>query len=113
MCEAACSLQHLDNLANPRRSRIRVFIDSDTFFPIIAGPFTEAECNAKNILVIGRQEYNSCDLCRASCPSRPIFREPDLDIPLKCDFCGEPPDPACVKWCGSEALMLVEVPDRV
>ena len=44
-------------------------------------------------------------LCRASCPEKTIYKEPDTAIPLKCDFCGEPPDPECVKWCAAEALV--------
>ena len=110
MCEAACSLQHLDNIINPERSRIRVMVDGTTFYPLFAGPYTEAQCNSKNVVTIEGKEYEECDLCRASCPSRHIFNEPELDIALKCDFCGEPPDPACVKWCSSDALTLVEVP---
>ena len=110
MCEVACSLHHLENIINPKRSRIRVLIEDDTFIPIIAGPFTEAECTAKRIVVIDSKEYDACDLCPASCPVRPIFKEPDVDIALKCDFCGEPPDPDCVKWCDTEALTFVEVP---
>ena len=110
MCEVVCSLQHLENIINPERSRIRVFVEDTTFYPIIAGPFTEAECNARTTMMMDGKEYDGCDLCRASCPARSIFKEPDVDIALKCDFCGEPPDPACVKWCSSEALTFVEVP---
>jgi len=108
-CEAACSLQHIENTVNPKRSRIRVFPFGDGFLPVIAGPYTEAECTSKGIVVAGDQEYDACVFCRASCPVRPIFKEPDVDIPLKCDFCGEPPNPQCVIWCSSEALTLVDV----
>ncbi len=107
-CEVACSLQHLENIVNPKRSRIRVFIDDDVYFPVIAGPFNDAECNSRNVVIIEGHEYDACVLCRASCPAKPIFREPDMDIPLKCDFCGEPPDPMCVKICPSGALTLIE-----
>jgi len=41
-----------------------------------------------------------------------VFREPDTEIPLKCDHCGEPVTNAlCVKWCTSGALTLVETDD--
>jgi benzoyl-CoA reductase subunit BamC len=53
-------------------------------------------------------EVDGCVLCRASCPEKTIYKEPDTAIPLKCDFCGEPPDPECVKWCAAEALVLVD-----
>lgn len=108
LCEIACSLQHIENVVNPKRSRIRVFKEGDSFFPVIAGPYTDAECNAKDTVIIDGKEIDECVLCRASCPIKPVFKEPDVDIPLKCDFCGEPPDPQCVKWCISEALTFVE-----
>jgi benzoyl-CoA reductase subunit BamC len=54
-------------------------------------------------------EIDGCSLCPASsCPSRHLFVEPGTGIPLKCDMCGEPPDPMCVKSCFSGALTLVD-----
>ncbi len=38
---------------------------------------------------------DECVMCRASCPSKSVHKEPDTGIPFKCDFCGEPPDPQC------------------
>lgn len=107
-CEIVCSLQHIESTVNPKRSRIRVFESGDQFIPVMAGPYTDAECTTKGITVINNTEYDSCILCRASCPAKTSFKEPDTDIPLKCDFCGEPPDPECIKWCMSGALTLVE-----
>ncbi|MFA4837219.1 MAG: hypothetical protein WC749_14280 [Dehalococcoidia bacterium] len=107
-CETACSLSHLENIVNPKRSRIRVFTKGDTFCPVIAGPFTDAECTSKLSVIIDGQEYDECTICRASCPVKPVFKEPDNGIPLKCDMCGEPPNPQCVKWCASGALTLIE-----
>lgn len=105
-CEIACSLWHTGTV-NPQRSRIRVFREGYLFFPLIAGPYTEASCNSKHIVAVGGQELDACIFCRASCPAKPIFKEPDTQIPLKCDFCGEPPEPQCVKVCPSGALTLV------
>lgn len=107
LCEIACSLHHTGSI-NPERSRIRVFEEGegDIMFPLIAGPYTETECNAKNIVILNGKEYDACIFCRSSCPAKSIFKEPDTDIPLKCDFCGEPPDPECVKICPSGALTL-------
>jgi Fe-S-cluster-containing dehydrogenase component len=107
LCEVACSLHHTGSV-NPRRSRIRVFIDEDFCLPVIAGPYTEASCNSKGVVIIGGKEVDQCIVCRASCPVKPVFKEPKTDIALKCDFCGEPPDPQCVKWCAADALTLVE-----
>lgn len=106
LCEVACSLQHAEAV-NPWRSRIRVFIGEEFCFPVIAGPYTEAACNAKGIVLVDGMEMDGCVVCRASCPVKTAFKEPDTAIPLKCDFCGEPPDPQCVKWCEADALTIV------
>ena len=112
-CEVICSAFHYDlSLVNRVRSRIRVIIDeeNDVYVPIIAGPYTEAECPGRYTMTIEGREYDECSFCRASCPSRDLFKEPESGLPLKCDMCGEPPqpEPLCVKWCKSEALTLVE-----
>lgn len=107
-CEVACSLSHLEDITNPKRARIRVFLEEDSFYPVLSGPFTDAECTSKALVTIGGKEYDECTICRASCPAKIIFKEPDTGIPLKCDMCGEPPDPLCVKWCAGGALTLVE-----
>ena len=107
MCEIACSLRHTGTI-NPWRSRIRVFIGEEFCLPVIAGPYTEAACNSKGSVMVDGLEVDGCVVCRASCPVKSVYKEPDTGIPLKCDFCGEPPDPECVKWCDPEALTLVE-----
>jgi benzoyl-CoA reductase subunit BamC len=110
-CEAICSAFHSESIVNPKRSRIRVFRDeeNDLYVPILAGPYVEAECNCRHTIAIKGKEYDECSFCRASCPARDLFKEPDSAIPLKCDMCGEPPppEPLCVKWCLSEALTYV------
>lgn len=108
LCEMACSLQHVENTFQPSRSRIRVFVYKNLYFPTIAGPYTEAACNSQHVTMVDGQEFDACIFCRASCPVKPIFKEPDTEIPLKCDFCGEPPDPQCVSVCINGALVLVE-----
>lgn len=108
-CETACSLHHFEGEVNPKKSRIRVFSEEDRYYPVISGPFTDAECTSKNFMLMGGTEYDLCTLCRASCPSRPWFKEPGTEVALKCDMCGDPPDPSCVKWCNSGALSLIEV----
>lgn len=110
-CETACSLEHYENEVNPKKSRIRVFLDEETnrYFPVISGPFTEAECTSKYDVSIDGNEFDDCSICRASCPSRPWFREPDTGVALKCDFCGDPPNPQCVEVCASYALILEEI----
>lgn len=113
-CETACSLQHLEDSINPSFSRIRIHIDmeKDIHIPILAGPYTDAKCTSRYPIIVGGKEYENCILCRAACPEREIFFEPGTEVPLKCDLCGEPPDPVCVKWCIHGALTLIEVEDK-
>jgi len=114
-CEVICSAYHAEpkySIVNPARSRIRVFKDEDNdlYVPIIAGPYAEAECDGKYITVIKGKEYGQCSFCTVSCPSRDIFKEPDSELALKCDMCGEPmpEEPLCVKWCKPDALTYFE-----
>jgi benzoyl-CoA reductase subunit BamC len=102
-CELICSLHHHGEI-NPKKSRVRVIRDTDKgqFFPILAGPSTDKECKTKMPVVVGGEEYDECVLCRASCPSRQLFRDPDTGEPLTCDLCTK-----CVTFCNSGALSLV------
>jgi benzoyl-CoA reductase subunit BamC len=113
-CEVICSTSHAMpkySSTNPERSRIRVLFDPlrNVFVPVIAGPYTEAECNGRYIYTIDGKEYDECGFCRASCPSRKLFKEPDSGLPLKCDMCeSEPQGPMCAQWCIAGALTYVE-----
>jgi Fe-S-cluster-containing dehydrogenase component len=82
--------------------------EDGVFYPVVAGPFNNAECTSKNIFIIEGKEVDECIICRASCPIKPWFKEPDTGVLLKCDFCGDPPEPACVKWCPCQAITLVD-----
>ena len=80
-------------------------------FLYIAGENTAAECMGRDKYMIDGKEYDECGFCRASCPSRDIFKEPDSGLPLKCDMCGSDPplsEPMCVQWCLNDALTYEE-----
>ena len=115
-CELACSAFHAVpkySSMNPARARIRVYMDeiSDTYVPIRAGGYTQAECNGRNLYVIDGKEYSECAFCPAACPSRDYFKEPDSGLPLKCDMCEDIPpldEPMCVQACKFDALTYEE-----
>jgi len=114
-CEAICSTIHAVpkySSTNPERSRIRVLSDPhrNAYVPLIAGPYTEAECNGRYIYRTDGREYDECGFCRASCPSRDIFKDPDSGLPLKCDMCESesPQGPMCVQWCLNDTLTYEE-----
>lgn len=115
-CEAICSAFHATpkyGSSNPDRSRIRLYFDPlrDIYVPVLAGEYTEAECNCRYTSTINEKKYDECAFCRASCPARDIFKDPDSGLPLKCDMCEdleEVEEPLCVQWCLSDALTYEE-----
>jgi benzoyl-CoA reductase subunit BamC len=115
-CEVICSAFHATpkySSNNPERSRIRLIHDPlrDKYLPVYAGEYTKAECTGRDKYVLDGKEYDECDFCRASCPSRDLFKEPDSGLPLKCDMCeSDPPlsEPMCVQWCLNDALTYEE-----
>ena len=120
-CEMICSAFHASpkySSINPERSRIRVVRDplKDIYLPVYAGEYTPAECMGRDKYVIDGKEYDECAFCRASCPSRTLFKEPDSGLPLKCDMCEDDPPqetPLCVQWCINEALVYEEREEEV
>ena len=112
-CEMICSAFHAEpkySSNNPERSRIRLlrYPLDDIYLPVYAGNLAEAECMGRDIYVLDGKEYEECAFCRAACPSRSLYKEPDSGLPLKCDMCeNEPPleEPLCVKWCINDALV--------
>ncbi|MBN2243613.1 MAG: (4Fe-4S)-binding protein [Acidobacteria bacterium] len=112
-CEVICSAFHAEpkySSNNPARSRVRVIRHPlrDIYVPVYAGEYTPAECMGRDRYTIDGKEYEECAFCRAACPSRDVFKEPDSGLPLKCDMCESDPDlesPMCVQWCLNDALV--------
>jgi benzoyl-CoA reductase subunit BamC len=112
-CEVICSSFHAEpkySGSNPARARIRVIREplTDIYVPVYAGEYTPAECAGRDKYIIDGKEYDECAFCRASCPSRPEFKEPDSGLPLKCDMCEGEEEPQCVRWCLADALVYEE-----
>jgi len=112
-CEVACSFFHSVpkySSVNPARSRIRVLTHrlKDIWLPVFAGEYTPTECAGRDIYTIDGKEYDECGFCRATCPSRDMFKEPDSGLPLKCDMCEGEDEPWCVKWCLTDVLVYEE-----
>ena len=112
-CEIMCSSYHSVpkySSINPARSRIQVITDrlNNQWLPVFAGEYTAAECAGRNRYVIDGKIYGECDFCRAACPSRGLFKEPDSGLPLKCDMCLDEEKPICVKWCLNDVLIFEE-----
>jgi len=117
-CEVICSAFHAEpkySSNNPARSRIRVIHEPlrDIYIPVYAGEYTVAECAGRDKYTIDGKEYDECAFCRASCPSRVEFKEPDSGLPLKCDMCEGEEEPLCVRWCLADALIYEEREEEV
>ena len=117
-CEVICSSFHAMpkySSNNPARSRIRVIREPirDVYVPVYAGDYVVAECAGRDKYTIDGKEYDECSFCRASCPSRDLFKEPDSGLPLKCDMCEGEDEPLCVKWCMVDALTVEEREEEV
>jgi benzoyl-CoA reductase subunit BamC len=117
-CEMICSAFHAApkySSNNPARARIRVISEplSDIYVPVYAGDYAPAECAGRDKYTIDGKEYDECAFCRASCPSRDEFKEPDSGLPLKCDMCEGEEEPLCVKWCTVDALTVEEREEEV
>jgi benzoyl-CoA reductase subunit BamC len=120
-CEIACSSFHANprySGINPARSRIQILTDrmNNKWLPVFAGEYTPAECMGRDKYIIDGKEYEECDFCRAACPSRDLFKEPDSGLPLKCDMCEDNPPldkPKCVEWCLNEVLTYEEHEEEV
>ncbi len=117
-CEVICSAFHATprySSNNTSRSRVRVIHDPlrDIYVPVFAGDYVAAECAGRDRYIIDGKEYDECAFCRASCPSRDIFKEPDSGLPLKCDMCEGEPKPMCVSWCLADALIYEEREEEV
>jgi benzoyl-CoA reductase subunit BamC len=117
-CEVICSAFHANpkySSNNPERSRIRLIRHpiKDVYLPVYAGEYAGAECMGRGKYVIDGREYDECGFCRASCPSRKLFKEPDSGLPLKCDMCEGEEEPLCVQWCINDALVCEEREEEV
>ena len=120
-CEIICSAFHAEprySSNNPARARVQVVWDrlKDIWLPIFAGEYAPAECMGRDKYVIDGKEYGECDFCRASCPSRDLFKEPDSGLPLKCDMCESDPaleQPMCVQKCLNDVLTYEEREEEV
>jgi benzoyl-CoA reductase subunit BamC len=117
-CEVICSAFHAApkySSNNTARARIRVIRDPlrDLYVPVYAGDYVAAECAGRDKYTIDGKEYDECAFCRASCPSRDFFKEPDSGLPLKCDMCEGEEQPLCVKWCINDALIYEEREEAV
>lgn len=125
LCELACSLFHED-VVNPRRSRIQIHRAATDAagnywdYPVVCRQCEHVYCveacpvdcftvnpTTGSYDVIA-EECIGCVLCVEACPWGEIFMDPQTNVAIKCDLCGDA-DPQCVDICPSDVLVLTEV----
>jgi benzoyl-CoA reductase subunit BamC len=67
----------------------------------------------RDVYIIDKKEYDECGFCRAACPSRDNFKDPDSGLPLKCDMCEGETKPKCVEVCLNDVLVYEEREEEV
>lgn len=77
-------------------------------YPVVADEFDLKECTAVKELMVREEEPGENSIRKLPFDEKTWFKEPDTAIILRCDLCGDPPDPHCVKWCPSNAITLVD-----
>lgn len=117
-CEVVCSTYHSTprySNVNPATARIHVTTHrlKNIWLPVLAGEYTPAECMGRDAYIIDGKQYDECSFCRATCPSRDLFKDPDSGLPLKCDMCEGEEMPLCVQWCLNDVLIFQEREEEV
>lgn len=117
-CEVICAAYHSQpkySSVNPAASRIRIITHrlDDIWLPVFAGEYSPSECMGRDKYIIDGKEYDECTFCRATCPSRDMFKDPDSGLPLKCDMCEGEEGPLCVEWCLNDVLIYEEREEEV
>lgn len=124
LCELACSLFH-DDIVNPRRSRIQIHraqTGGGNYwdYPVVCRQCEHVYCveacpvdcfkvsPTTGAFDVIAEECIGCALCVEACPWGEIFMDPQTNIAIKCDLCGDS-EPQCVEICPSNVLKLVEV----
>jgi len=85
----------------------------DIWVPVFAGEYAVAECMGRDKYIIDGKEYEECAFCRAACPSRDVFKEPNSGLPLRCDMCEGEDKPLCVEQCLNDVLIFEEREEEV
>jgi benzoyl-CoA reductase subunit BamC len=117
-CEVVCAAYHAEpkwSSVNTATARIHVITHrlKDIWLPVFAGEYAPAECMGRDAYIIDGKQYDECSFCRAACPSRELFKDPDSGLPLKCDMCEGEQTPLCVQWCLNDVLIYEEREDEV
>ena len=122
LCETVCSVMNT-GVCNPQRARIKIIrwewegLQIPTLCLQCDDPACVSVCPVKALSRnsgLGYVKLNlslciGCKLCLQACPFGAISYDFVKREVIKCEFCDG--DPACVKFCETQALQFVEVSD--
>lgn len=113
VCELLCAMEHYTE-SNPKKAALNIV----GHFPA-PGTYEIQMCNQcgdcaeacpveaikerDGAYYIDAEECTGCMVCVDVCPTQVMFTHSDLDVPIKCDWCGE-----CVRYCPMKALSFAE-----
>jgi Fe-S-cluster-containing hydrogenase component 2 len=112
-CRLACAIENFQEV-NPSKSLLRI----EARFPapgdyrirlcdqcgVCAENCPEDAIHFENgVFMVHQNECTSCLICVEVCPHDVMLEQPNSDIPVKCNLCGE-----CARTCPRNAIVLVE-----
>ena len=118
-CSLACAFTHGQQF-RPAASRVHVFSWEREGFsvPMMCQQCDDASCakvcptgalrraSGETLVAYDRAKCIGCRLCTIACPFGNATYDGVTESILKCDNCGG--DPACVRYCPSQALEFVD-----
>ncbi len=121
-CEYACAFEHggdFDRAAS--LIRVNFYAEESAAIPLTCMHCADAWClevcpaaaiardPGTGAVTIDASRCAGCKMCLLACPMGNIHFDAELGVSRKCDLCGG--DPACVRFCTSQALRFVEAED--
>jgi len=115
-CELACSFVHaVDGALGTTRVRVSpVVTEAQRHLPLLCLQCSQAACvavcptralrrnEATGAIELDERRCVRCRLCVVACPFGNLAVDPGDGAIIKCDLCGG--DPACARFCPSQAL---------
>lgn len=129
-CEIGCCVQHAQEknlfgavMQSPLPKK-RLFVESteELRMPILCRHCDEAPClhacitgglyrDEQGFVRRHKERCIGCWTCVMMCPFGVMTRDKENHVAVKCDRCHELEIPACVSYCPTKALVLVDVDD--
>ncbi len=112
LCMQVCAIEHFDEI-NPKKAALRIeakFPDPGKYRPVTCtqcGKCAQA-CPERAIqrnestgaYIVDKEKCTGCWECVDACPVKTVFRHPDCEHPIICNFCMK-----CTEMCNTDAIV--------